>query len=536
MLKVNNNMLSMILATIPYNKFNGDFINNIFEATKHMRTGIIDAKEVQLLDSIEKMTSMIEEGVELTDEELIRVSTPTDSIHMDILARFQTIKPETRQYVSKVIDMFAVKGDVINSAFELTEVLEELQNSPNNAMLEKMEKVANVVTRTVNKIDSKKTASDKKLLIIGKKIKGLDNVIGSLRHSDAFALRTGIAAIDDLADLFRPQKLYWFTALSGGFKSGTLENITLGFSRNNKDLPIKNGMENAVLHITLENDLLQVFKRFIDHTSSEKFYSNKYLSELTDNEIKDLAYHRLAPKDDGDMSIIVQQSPRYALRPEDIDRTVVQLRKENINVCAIVLDYCDLLEKPRGMVMDTNDSTPIVVKKAEALKLLSQKLEVPVISAGQFNRQGEDIVKTQIKRSASPLYSELSAAHLAGGFGLKFHIDVGIFLYKGTYDGIECLHMKLDKQREANESTEDKSKAKDVVGVYRFCKFKSNAFAISPDPNDCYTDIRQMAPDADGGIVASAFKSNRPTISEELLAKVREAENSKRNAIDELGF
>lgn len=534
MIKINSNMLSLILATIPHNRYSGDFINNIFEALKTIRLGAVDAKEIELIDSIEVMAKYIEQNVSMTEEELIRTSTPKDSIAIDILDRYNSLNPETKDYVMRVVDMLAVKGDVVKAAFELTDAIEDLQSSPNNALLDKMERVTSVVERTVNKLDNKKSASDKKILIIGKKIKGLDKVVGSLRHNDAFALKTGIPSIDELTDSFRPQKLYWFTALSGGFKSGTLENITLGMSKNNNDLPIVNGMENAILHITLENDLLQIFKRFIDHTSDSVYYSRNNLHNLSDTDIEDLAYTRLAPKNDGDMTIIVQQSPRYSLRPEDIERTVNQLRKENINVCALIVDYCDLLERPRGMIIETNDSTPIVVKKAEALKLLSQKLEIPVITAGQFNRDGERLVKEQSKRSPSPLYSGLSAAHTAGGFGIKFHIDIGIFLYKGTYDGIECLHMCLDKTREGADVEDDK-KEKDYNGIYRFCKFKKNQFAISTDKKDHYTDIRSMAPTEDGGIVSNAFK-NKINIDPQLIDKMKAAEQSKKDILDSLGF
>jgi len=76
----------------------------------------------------------------------------------------------------------------------------------------------------------------------------------------------------------------------------------MGISKFNPNADNIPGLENTVLHITFENDVLQVFKRFMDWSSAEKMFS-RTLDGRSNEEIGELAVARLAPKDDKEMDI-----------------------------------------------------------------------------------------------------------------------------------------------------------------------------------------------------------------------------------------
>lgn len=533
MIKANYSILTTILSVLPHYKSNADVISNAVEAVKILDNNLVDAREISLMGCIKTMLQYLINSVEFNDKNLITMSTPDEKTAEDIYVKCKSATEDTKDFVRKYLDFIAMQGDILKSSEELSEALEEVQSAPNFEVLPALNKLTSTVEKIVNKIDKKTTKKENRSVIFGKKMKGVGTIIEQLRYEDKNALSSGIPALDEISGKYKPKKLYCTIALTGGFKSGFLENMTLGMRVSNRNMEKIPGLENAILHLTFENDLLQVFKRFIDYSMEEKFFSRKKLNRMSDDEILNLAGECLAPKVEGDMSVVVQQYPRYSIKPADIAGIVSSLRRDGVRVCAVVVDYADLMAAPEYDEGDTEDKakTPLV-RKFEALKLLAQKLSVPILTAGQFNRMGEAEAKLARKKYPSPLLGGLNASHVAGGYGLKYHVETMFIQFRGSYNGVELLHMLLEKDRDGNADDSAESKEANEGQVLRFFKFKKNGFRISDDPNDVYKDIRDVVPINDGGIISSAFQAM--TLDEDLVNKLKEKDKANQDLLSKL--
>ena len=265
---------------------------------------------------------------------------------------------------------------------------------------------------------------------------------------------------------------------------------------------------------------------------------SRTLDGRSNEEIGELAVARLAPKDDKEMGIIVKQYSRYKFGAEDLDDLVADYRNGGQRIVAIVVDYADLIKDPPYSKDEMEDrNKPLLVRKFEALKLAAQRLNVPIITAGQFNRDGERVAREAIatKRYPSPLMGgQLTAAHVAGGFGIKFHVETLIIQFRGYYNGIPILHMLLDKDRDNASEGENNSNERQL----KFFKFTQNYFRISPDPNDAYDNIQDAAPGDPDGLLTKIFGGSKNewefNISEENKKKLEQQMEEARKATLEL--
>lgn len=538
-LPINYAILNLITTTIPYFRSNGRFIKNCRECVQIWKKNVQDVREQNMLDCMEKMLEFIKNGVSFDEEALIYQSAYDNAMADDLYAGYQALTEENRQASLNLVNFTALNAKVIADAENLIENVYKFQGSSVTNMVDNFKdllggmKVFARNTINAESIEDVTTVQFRR----GGKIEGMETIIHKLRYEEKNALSMGIPELDKFIGKFKPQKLYCTIALSGGFKSGFLENVTMGISKFNPNADNIPGLENTVLHITFENDVLQVFKRFMDWSSAEKMFS-RTLDGRSNEEIGELAVARLAPKDDKEMGIIVKQYSRYKFGAEDLDDLVADYRNGGQRIVAIVVDYADLIKDPPYSKDEMEDrNKPLLVRKFEALKLAAQRLNVPIITAGQFNRDGERVAREAIatKRYPSPLMGgQLTAAHVAGGFGIKFHVETLIIQFRGYYNGIPILHMLLDKDRDNASEGENNSNERQL----KFFKFTQNYFRISPDPNDAYDNIQDAAPGDPDGLLTKIFGGSKNewefNISEENKKKLEQQMEEARKATLEL--
>lgn len=533
MFKANYSILEIIFSALPYFKSNSDVLSNASEAIKIIDNNVVDAREIDMINCIKTMLKYLSENMEFDNKTIIEVSSSSAEMAESMVIKSSALTDEFKEWTREYLDIIAINKDVLSSTDAILKSLEEFESAPLNRMNDKMRELIRVVESTVLKIDKKATNKSSSSVIFGKKIEGMSNIIDQFRYEEKNAIKTGIPVVDELTGGYRPKKLYCNIALTGGFKSGFLENVTMGMRKSNRDVEKIDGLENGILHITFENDLLQIFKRFIDYSHAEKFYSKKYLKDMSDEEIIDLANDCLIPKDENDMTIVIQQYPRYSLAPHNLTKIVSDLRRKGVRVVAIVLDYADLLAAPPQQDGDVEDGSKMpIVRKFEHLKLIAQKLNCPIITAGQFNRQGEAEAKQSKLKYPSPLMGSLNASHVAGGYGLKFHVESLIIQYRGAYNGKQLLHFLLDKDRDGNVEESDQNAEINSGKILRFVAFEDNGFKISTNPKDVYTDIRDVVPIDDGGIIAAAFSS--VDVNDELKKQMKEKASADKKLLESL--
>ena len=507
-LPINYAVLNLIASTIPYFRTNSRFIKNCRLCVEFWKKSVQDERETTILECMQKMLDFIRQGISYDEEALIYQSAFDKAMGDDLYAGYKGLSEENRIASMNLVNYVALNEKAIKDGEALVESIYKCQSAPFNKLVDTFKVLLNdmkIYSRNTINEEAKEDVTTVQFRR-GKKIEGMETVLHKLRYEEKNALSMGVPELDNFIGKFKPQKLYCTIALSGGFKSGFLENVTMGISKFNPNTDTIPGLENTVLHLTFENDVLQIFKRFMDWSSDEKMFS-RTLDSKTNEEIGELAVARLAPKDDKEMNIIVKQYSRYKFGADDLDDLVADFRNMGSRIVAIVVDYADLLKEPPYGRDETEDKNkPVLVRKFEALKLAAQRLNLPIITAGQFNREGERAAREAIatKRYPSPLMGgQLTAAHVSGGFGIKFHVETLIIQFRGYYNGIPLLHMLLDKDRDnANTAgTEVTTNERQL----KFFKFTNNYFRISPNPEDAYDNIQDAAPGDPDGILSKVF-------------------------------
>ena len=519
---INYATLTLLFSIVPHFRHNNEFLANLKEALVDLKVSRKDTREQEIIKCIETTTKYIQDGISLDAEGLIRISSTDETVGSDVYAKYLQATDENKKFIASLVDFLSVNKVALKKMDNIISKLTFLQSSPTNTVMNEYQDIINDFKSVAIDITTRTTKANNKTVKFSRSPKGLDNIITQLRYEDSNALSSGIPALDEFIGKLKPKKLYATIALSGGFKSGFLENITLGVAKSNPNVDKIPGKENCVLHITLENDTLQVFKRFVDWHMDEKMFSRK-LIDMSDAEVTGIAHKYIAPQSDNEMAIVVREFHRYDIGPDDLDAIVNELANEGMRVMLIVLDYADLLAVPINR-NDTDDKTKTdLVKKFENLKLAAQRLNVPIVTAGQFNREGERVAQEVIGRRVYPsplMGGQLNASHVAGGFGIKFHVEALLIQFRGRYNNVTMLHMLLDKDRDNNKEITEMNTNNGHKGNLRFFKFTKNGFRISPAPEDVYDDIRDVIPDDPNSILGKLNEFDMMQIPPEMQAKL----------------
>ena len=494
---INYATLTLLFSIVPHFRHNNEFLANLKEALIDLKVSRKDTREQEIIKCIETMLKYIQDGIALDAEGLIRISSTDETVGSDVYAKYLQATDDNKKFIASLVDFLSVNKVALKKMDNIISKLTFLQSSPTNTVMNEYQDIINDFKSVAIDITTRTTKANNKTVKFSRSPKGLDNIITQLRYEDSNALSTGIPALDDFMGKLKPKKLYATIALSGGFKSGFLENVTLGVAKSNPNVDKIPGKENCVLHITLENDTLQVFKRFVDWHMEEKMFSRK-LIDMPDAEVTGIAHKYISPQNDSEMAIVVREFHRYDIGPDDLDALVNELANEGMRVM-------------------------LIVKKFENLKLAAQRLNVPIVTAGQFNREGERVAQEVIGRRVYPsplMGGQLNASHVAGGFGLKFHVESLLIQFRGRYNNVTMLHMLLDKDRDNNKEINELSTNNGHKGNLRFFKFTKNGFRISPAPEDVYDDIRDVIPDDPNSILGKLNEFDMMQIPPEMQAKL----------------
>ena len=218
----------------------------------------------------------------------------------------------------------------------------------------------------------------------------------SKRKQPSMTIQTGIRQLNAiLSGGFEGGRMYTILGGSGKFKSGTLLNIADQIRRYNPQIkPVENGLRKCILFITLENSIEETIERLYDMYSPE------------DADIKNMSTEEIirALREEGAFSfqggggidIYFKYAGNLEISTADIYGYVSDLNNRGYQPICIILDYIKRIESAHNSNGDERVRMSFVAKE---LKTIAQFYQIPMITAMQLNREGNNIIDAAMRES-----------------------------------------------------------------------------------------------------------------------------------------
>lgn len=230
-----------------------------------------------------------------------------------------------------------------------------------------------------------------------------EQVIETQKQMQA-SFQTGWETLDyKLFGGFGRQELEIFAAASGGGKSVVLQNLAVNFSRSKK--------HGAYITLELAEELVatRIYGMMVDQSLSVvKGESSSVGTAIKTEKLKD-----------GNSDIYIHRMPETITTVNDIESYLRELEiKTETKLDYVCVDYLDLLTSD---LCGPNDRSNAFIKDkfvSEELRALARKMDITVITACQFNRNGVSEEGKDVR----------STSQIAGGISKVYTADNVIFI------------------------------------------------------------------------------------------------------------
>lgn len=329
--------------------------------------------------------------------------------------------------------------------------------------------IANKITFNTNDLESVKES--------------LSQTIDALSGSSNM-LKVGIKRWNTLlSPAYMNGRLYIYAGAPGCGKSILLQKTAFDIRKYNPNFVTKTpGMKPCVLYITMENMFTEVIERLWNMEYDEPI-TNYNVDEAVDMLCKNLGIERILredsngatiihengeketlltqiieePKDEMNIQVVMKYFSYREISTDDLYTIIHDLREENLEVCALVLDYIKRIEPanptPESVKLELNHIT-------NELKALAVIQDIPVITAHQLNRVAAGTMDNAVRTGKGDAIKLVGRDSIGDAWEV---VEVADFLallnieYKpGTDD--KYLTMNVVKRRRIDQSQSDFAK------------------------------------------------------------------------------
>lgn len=297
---------------------------------------------------------------------------------------------------------------------------------------------------------------------------------------------------------FKCGKLYIIASISGGFKSGFMQNMVEYMSMANKpeDFKIPTGMKPFILYINLEMSQIQMIERRAQFYGVDKDYL-LHADKGIDNVLKDTL-----KKNGSDMLVIYQKEMQNEYTTQQLETDLKNYERDGLYCVGLVFDYSDLLQYHVTADDEANRKTPLV-RKNELLRSVAQRRKIPVITGIQLNRGSAEIKKKLTRAASTDVLLELASDSIAKSFDI-INIPEQIYFclrFDVSDQSFFSLLVEKDRDNDAKFKTED---GKILPPRYNRIHYtaKMNGFKITNDYKD---SIREFNVNDESIVTTMAF-------------------------------
>lgn len=214
-------------------------------------------------------------------------------------------------------------------------------------------------------------------------------------------IKTGVQYLNTMIDGgFENGRCYLIFALPKSFKSGLMLNVGLWACKYNDFVPRDPEKIPTVLYVSQENSIKETLQRTYTHITGD---------DIKDTTI-DQAVKLLKTEVIGDRNVDfeVRYRPHKSISTNDLDAMIDELELEGKEVVMIIHDYSKRIRSSMNYPDIRLELGEVINDYATIAKVRN----IPVVSAGQLNREAYRIIETSQASNRSNLAKELNKSHV----------------------------------------------------------------------------------------------------------------------------
>lgn len=337
---------------------------------------------------------------------------------------------------------------IFKNAPKLKNVLNELdytdqENISVSKINNKVEEVINTLYVDMNKAKTISKAADMDFSL-GDELSALNafkNTIDELNKPNNH-LNSGIKYLNNMLDGgFENGRLYLFFGLPKSFKSALLLNLCIQVCKNNKDIILKNPNKTpCVFYLTQENSIRETIDRMYTMVTGKSI--KKSTPEQALKLIKELVMKQTG------IELVIKYRPNKSISTTDFNGMMDDLEAEGKECILAVQDYTKRIRSSENnpdirleLGTITNDLT-----------VIAKTRNIPVISAGQLNREAMKVLENGLEKNRKDIGKYLNGSHIGESQLMIENTDYAIIINKETLDETDedFLTFKLIASRAKN--------------------------------------------------------------------------------------
>lgn len=417
--------------------FKDDFaIYSRFRVLKHILELELDKKisayEILKESSIDELSS------ELGSENLENIFNEVDNIY--------ELSNDDVIFIDEYIQDRLTNSYLFRDADILEQAIQELKSNNNN-IKDINSKLESVVEKLYKDIKSAKATNrfsafdfslSNNTALTNNIEYVVDNTISELRKPNNH-LKLGIKKLNDMFQGgLENGREYLIFGLPKSFKSGTLLNIAVWICKYNKDIELNDKTKNpGVLYVTQENSVRETVQRLFYYCTGED------IKHFETDEA--LAILRKEITEQTGIELCIKYRPNKSISTIDLDSMVDDLETEGIECISIVHDYTK-------RIRSASNNPDIRLELGEVvndLAVIAKTRNIPVLSAGQLNREGFRILENALSKNKNNISKELNASHVGESALMIENTDYAIIVHRETEVSMdkEYLTFKLIASR-----------------------------------------------------------------------------------------
>ena len=232
------------------------------------------------------------------------------------------------------------------------------------------------------------------------------------------------------------------------------------------------GMKPCVLYITMENSFTETIER-IWNLRFDDAITNYSEEEATEKIVKELksTYSQidsLIDRPDGPtIEVVIKYFPYREISTDDLFIIIQDLKEENLEVCALVLDY---IKRIRPSVVTPDNVKLELDHIMNELKALSIIKDIPVITAHQMNRAAAAIIDNASRSSKADATKLVGREHVGSSWEIIETADFAAVLNIEFKPGTDDRYMVINVVKRRRIDTEESDFAKYTYLAHPFAK------------------------------------------------------------------
>ena len=218
---------------------------------------------------------------------------------------------------------------------------------------------------------------------------------------------------------FEDARLYNFIGATGGFKSGLLLNLMKQIKLYNKGRAHKDPTKRpTILFLSQENNIWETFLRIYGIFGGTDIKSHTVKEIL--NILKKGGF--TVVQDEQDIDVEFRYYGNMDIGVPDIKGIIQEMDNSGRECICVIQDYIERL-RPPVMSADKRNQLADVSNQMHDLAI---ELDIPMITASQFNREGVTVIEEGRQKGKVDLGKQVGTGNVSESFGMLKNFDMNI--------------------------------------------------------------------------------------------------------------